>query len=444
VSSIAYGLPSPPLAPPPAPNKTTIPSKNSWRWLVCGLDGAAKTNLDKLAANQSIKYVLDEPWQFTCDLPSDNPEIYRTTTNDGYPLVSYGNRLIYGLRREEPPDGPPWVCRFSGVITILQDEAASDEPVTHLTADDAWGWAKSLPVLNPDGSLPGQNGVTYVDKTGDFIALDVIANAYAWMEATPGFKTPDGHWKWTAFGNGHANLFVDISSGTFETTDVIPKITFQQGASVADAWTQLVQTGSLDVVLEPIYRPRSQQGVLAVLNVYAEAGGDKPNAVFGWDMWPRNLVGVDALRDGTQIENWAQFYAGGLAAPKQSSSGSIDTYAPYWVQRNYSGPSDVAAVELLALAEVALRKKGKRTLQIDPTPERAPDPFTEYFLGDEVYVWAGRRLAPAGNALRGGVRSSSPPAPPSPNRVYGFEVSLADDQVETITNLLLTDPNASV
>jgi hypothetical protein len=33
--------------------------------------------------------------------------------------------------------------------------------------------------------------------------------------------------------------------------------------------------------------------------------------------------------------------------------------------------------------------------------------------------------------------------PISPWRVYGFQVDLADDQVETITNLLLTDPGTT-
>src|SRR4029077_16033072 len=117
-----------------------------------------------------------------------------------------------------------------------------------------------------------------------------------------------------------------------------------------------------------------------------------------------------------------------------------DAYGPYWVQKNYSGPSDVAGVQLLAAAEVALRKNGKQTLQIDPTPERAPDPFTSWFLGDTVAVWAGRPMPPTGNALRGTVRSTTP----ATHRVYGFEIDLADDQVETVKNLLLTDPNATL
>jgi hypothetical protein len=437
---------------------TTEYLKNSWRWVVCGLDGTTKTILDKIATNVSVQYVLDDTSQMTCDVPSDELRVYRHG-NDGEPLVSYLRRILYGFRREEPDGGQPWVCRYGGIITINQDQATTDEPVTHLTANDPWTWLKGLPVLMPDGSLPPQKGVTYTNKRGNYIVLDVIANAYAWMNATPSFKT-GGNWKWTAFGNGHSNLFIDIASGTFENTDVIPSISFQQGASVYDAWTQLCQTGGLDIVLTPYYHPRDSPGVVSQLNVYNQAGDNQPGVVFGWDMFPRNVAALDDLLDGTQVVNWAQFFAGGGVATNPSGSGdpyhaqsdaSIDDYGPYWALNNLAGPSEGAAVGLLSLAEVKLRNRGKQTLTIDATPERAPDPFTRYYLGDTVAVWGGRDLAPQsgplsanngyGSALRHAVRSLTEP---TNHRVYGFQVDLADDLTETITNILLTDPNPSL
>jgi hypothetical protein len=434
---------------------TSVPLKNDWTWLVCGLDGIVKTTLNKLATNQSIQYVLNDTSQFTCDVPTDYAEIYRHASN-GEPFVSYNQRLLYGLRRDGTAGEKPYHCRWGGIITILQDQAESDEPVTHLTAHDPWTWAKTLPVLNPgDGSLPGQKGVTYTGKTGNFIAKDVLANAYAWIEATWGSPFP-----WLSHFAPDA-LFIALTGGDFETTAVIPSITFQQGTTVGDAWTQLAATGTCDIVLTPRYAPREDPGVVARLNVYNQAGGvlypgpiggspgEKPGAVFGWDMFPRNLTGIDDLLDGTQLENWAQFFAGGIAADHASSSVSIGLYGPYFVQKNYSGPSNKASVDLLALAEVALRKRGKQTLQINPAPELAPDPFRSWYLGDTIAVWAGRQMPPVdpfripgevgGSALRHQVRT---PSQPSNHRVYGFQVDLADDQVETISNVLLTDPGA--
>ena len=423
----------------PDPSQPTPKAlKNTWRWVVCGLDGTIKSFLDKLATNVRAAYILDDSAVMACDLPSDNTEIYQHA-NDGTPRVNYGRRVLYGLRREEPGGGdPPWVCRFAGVITILQDQATEDEPVTHLTAHDPWTWAKTLPVLNPDGSLLSQDGLTYTGQTGDYIAKDLIANAYTWIVAT--FPDP---MPWSEQGDGvylpndGQHNFIDIDTGNFDTTEVIPEINFAQGISVGEAWTQLCQTGTLDIDLAPVF---GRPGVLCVMNVYAQAGSERPNAVFGWDLFPRNLVGIDHLYDGTLIENWAQFYAGNLAAPFEKSDGSIDIYGPYFAQKSYPAGANLPAVSLLAAAEVALRKKGKNTLVVDPAQGLAPDPFTNYYLGDIVPVWAGRPMLPNGNAFRGGIRSESL----GTNRVYGFELDLSDDLQETVTNLLLTDPNATI
>jgi hypothetical protein len=183
------------------------------------------------------------------------------------------------------------------------------------------------------------------------------------------------------------------------------------------------------------------------MDLFAQAGKNRPNAVFGWDLFPRNLVGVDDLRDGTLLENYGQYFASNTPATAAQATDSIDDYGPYYVTKSYPSPSDAASVSLLALAEVTLRKRGKRTIQIDPTPNLSPDPFTGYFIGDVVPVWAGRELPPPtqidfapafGNALRGGIRSVT-----LSRRVYGFQVDLADDIQETIKGLLLSDPNAS-
>lgn len=435
---------------------TTVDLKNNWRWLVCAMNGWGLTTLDKLATKQSIQYVLDDMSQFTCDVPSDNGQIHQHT-DDGVPKVTWGRRLLYGFRRDGTGDAAPWNCRFSGIISIAQDQATADEPVTHLTAHDAWLHAKALPCLTPDGYLLGQNGYTYSGKTGDYIAKDVIANAYAWIISTFQFGSPP-RFPWPVGFADLANvLLVDIAGGHFDTTDVIESFPIQQGDTVYDVWKKLTEMGGLDIVLEPVYLPRAAPGRIAQLNVYNQAGSDQTGAIFGWDMFPRNVIGVDHLFDGTQLENWVQFYAGGLVAPYASdppvpgsppyTRGSIGAFGPWFAQKNITQGS-TAAVSLLALAEVALRKRGKQTLVIDPTPELSPDPWTRYFLGDTVRVWAGRDLPPAssggyGAALRQRVRSQPVGDPPvSPWRVYGYQVDLADDQVETITNLLLTDPNS--
>jgi hypothetical protein len=431
---------------------TTVDLLNNWKWLVCALNGHGLTNLDRIATNQSMQFVLDDQFQMTCDVPSDNQSVFQKAA-DGSPRVAQGRRLIYGFRRDGTVSQKPWQCRYAGTLSIAQDQATADEPVTHLTSNDAWAWAKSLPVLTPGGFLLPSKGYTYFNKTGNYIARDVIANAYTWIQTQFGSGSPT-HFTWPVDFNDLANfLLIDIAGGHYDTTDIIENFPIQQNASVADVWTQLTQTGGLDIVLDPVYAPREAPGRIARLNVYSQAGSDKTGATFGWDMFPRNLVGVDHLIDTTQLENWVQFFAGGIVAPHASSPASISHYGPYIAQKNITQGS-AAAVNLLALAEVALRKRGKETLTIDPAPERSPDPFTHYYLGDTVYVNAGRNLRPSssvpvgdnkyGIALRQGVRSTPVGTPAvSPWRVYGFQIDLANDLTETVTNLLLTDPNST-
>jgi hypothetical protein len=401
--------------------------KNQWVWTVCGLGGGTKTFLNRLATNVQILFTLNDAAVVTGDVPSDNPEINIPLAADGEAFVSYNSRLLYGFRREASGSGPPYVCRFAGVMHILEDEATSDDPVTHFQAYDPWMWLRSLPVVDGAGDLLAPDGLVYSGKTGDYIVKDLIDNALTAVLALHPTNP----------------VFVDVSSGHFDTTDVIPEITFQQGVSVGEAWTQLTDTGSLDIVLTPVYDPVSRPGKLAVLSVYSQAGSAKNNAVFGWDKFPRTLVGISRLLDGTQMANVGQFYAGGLSVPQQTDAISIAEYGQYWLQRNYPSPASSSAVALVALAEVALRKKGKRTLTIDPTPELSPDPFTDYFLGDLIPVWAGRPQAGGGYSFREILTpgSESTGEWTNPQRVYAIPISLDDDQVETVTRMLLTDPN---
>jgi hypothetical protein len=413
-----------------------IPLRNSWQWVVTDLGGATTTYLRRIATNKAIAYALNDSAVFTCDVPSDQRDV-NLRGADNNPYVAHNTRLLYGLRREG--GDPPYSCRYSGVVTIVEDEGSDDEPVTHVTAHDPWMWARSLPVLDGGGNLPGQRGLVYVGKTADFIAKDLIANAYAWMVATYGATSP-----WSGLPNDGHHYFIDIDSGHYDG-DYVDSITFTQGTSVGDAWTQLTKTGTCDIVLAPIYKPHDQPGVLAVLNVYAQAGAQKPGAVFGYDAFPHSALGISRLIDGTQLENYAQYYSGGLAVTPQVDTPSIDAHGPYWTQKSYTSPSSSPAVELVAAAELALRKQGKWTITVDPTPERSPDPFTEYFLGDQVPLWGGVPTLGVGYTTRVRFSAGEPDGSggwTNPHRVYAIPITLADDETETVTQLLLADPNA--
>lgn len=407
---------------------TELELANSWTWVVTTPSGHGVTLLSKLVSNASIDYVVNAPAQATGDLPSDDPRVNIPYT-DGDPYVALNNRLLYGLRRDGNLGlgSHPYQCRFAGVLMIPEDEAQSDEPVTHFTAYDPWMWLNSIPVVTPGGDLLGKNGLSYSNTSGSTIARDLLTNALAVVIAQ----------------NPSNPLYIDDSSGHFDTTDPID-IDFQQGISVGEAWTQLVDTGSLDIVLDPIYDPSTSPGKLAVLSIYTISGSVRNSAIFSWDKMPHSLVHIDRLEDGTQMVNVGAFTANGLSATQATDADSISAYGQYWLQTNYPAPSSKSAVSLLALAKVALRKRGKMTLTVDPDPERGPNPFIEYGLGDRVPVYAGRPMP------GGGVSFRKPLTPgdvvdgawTNPQRVYGFNVGLDNDQVETVTQLLLTDTNS--
>lgn len=401
--------------------------KNQWVWWVTTLQGVGITSLNRIAANVGAVFTLNAPAVWTADVPSDNPDVDVISGLDGDPLVSYNNRLIYGFRREG--DYPPYVCRFGGILQIIQDEATVDQPVSHLQAFDPWQWLNTLPLIDSRGNLVGAKGLSYANTPGSTIALDLLDNTMAALVSAEPMQP----------------LFIDSASGTVEVTEFI-SIKFDQGMTLGEAWTKLTDTGTMDIVLDPVYDPYTRPGVLSVLSIYNEAGQARNDAVFSWDKFPRSLVGVNRLNDGTQMANTAQFFVEGIPVTQALDSASRTEYGAYWSQRAYPGPPtpfNRIAVSLLAQAQVALRKKGRRTITIDPAPERSPDPFTEYGLGDRVPVYAGRPLEGNGSSFRAVLNPGEPAGDEwsNPQRVYAIPISLDADQVETVTQLLLTDPN---
>jgi hypothetical protein len=413
----------------------TVPLRNTWSWLVTDLNGHGLTLLNRLATNLQITFTLNAPAEMQCELPSDNPEINIPHT-DGDPFVSVNNRLLYGFRRELVT-WPCWVCRFAGVVNILEDVASSDQPVTHLTAYDPWMWLNSIPVVDPTtGNLLGQNGLTYTGQTLDYIAKEVLNKGLARVISPP--------------DNPSNPIFIDQTSGHFDTC-ATTNVNFPQGISVGEALTQLVDGGGIDIIFTPIYDPAGRPGMTSVFNIYSLAGQVRNGAIFGWDKYPHSLIGIDDVIDGTAMATVAQFYNGNVAvgaAPVRDAA-AVAKYGEYWYQQ--SVPKVAGGdlyVQELALAKVYLRRKGLRTLTIDPASSedrRQPDPFTEYYLGDQVMVYGGRVVKGGGVSLRKRVDAGTVAGSAgwtNPRRVYQIPLSLANDLTETVTQLLVTDANA--
>jgi hypothetical protein len=394
-----------------------------WRFVVCDLACSTLTFLDRLAENRSVTYTLNAPAVASGEVPSDNPEVNIPVASgsDADPFVSYSDRILYGFRRE--PQSPtsiqaePWVVRFGGVLMQLEDAATTDVARSTYTAYDPWQYLMSRPIRGDDLSLPDQDGLTYAgnDTTLDEIILGFIQRTIA----------VDG------------SCYTDLSLGHVDTVPIpggaAGAMTFPQSMSVGDAITQCCNTGAVDVWFSPVYDPTHFPGIIATVNIYAQQGSTRNSAIFAWDSPSKSLVGISRLLDGAQLANNVQFF-NGQAGPRvtlQTDASSVTKYGEYWAEQVLPQQVEAPAVVAMAQNQLALRKVGRRTLAVNPAPERSPEPFTEYFLGDLVPVYATKRL-----------RQPLPTTGETTNyqRIYGIPIQISDNALETITQLL-TSPD---
>lgn len=389
-----------------------------WRFVVTDLNGTVITWLDPLAEQRNVTFTLDAPAVATGHVPSDQFQINALVGSGslgGDPVVSYSDRILYGFRREggapSSVNPGPWVIRFAGILTQLDDSAGSDDATSAYTAYDPWQYMMSRPIRAANLSLPPQTGLTY---SGSVTTLDQIA-----VNLLDRTNTQDGF------------IYIDTSTGNIDSIPFTDTINFAQGTSVGDALTQMCNTGLMDVWMEPLFDTGVAPPFLARLNIYASQGSVQNDAVMSWDSPGKSLVGIDRLLDGAQLANTVQFYNGqaGPSVAAQTDAISEAKYGSYWAQQSFPQQIETQAVVAIAQNQLMLRKIGRRTLQINPAPERAPDPFTSYFLGDLLPVYATKRL-----------RQTLPAPQETTNyvRVYGIPIDISDNGVETVSQLLIS------
>jgi hypothetical protein len=368
-----------------------------WRFIVTDLDGSTIMFMDRQASDRVVVARLNAPWEASLNVSSENPEVNIVHT-DGYPFLHEGNRLLYGLRREEL-GGTIWVCRFAGVIMSVTDDTGSDTAQTTVTAYDPWKFAYTQPALKTDDifgtirTYPDSEGINYNARPGSYIAPHVLA---ASPEMT---RFVDAGVSWLGTG---------FYAGTIETTENIgygDEWNQQQGSSVGDVWDAVVDTGTADIVLTPIYDPVNRPGMLAEMNVYTFAGDDVPEAVMAWDRAGRSLSGMNRQLDGSRRANHVRTYygQGGELDIDVEDATSVSTFGEYVSQQWFPGMPKQGQVVHQAWKTLALRAYGQRTISVDPVAEGAPLALLEYTVGDRVPVYASanfrEEMADVGAAL---------------------------------------------
>lgn len=380
-----------------------------WRFVITDRTSATLTFLDRLSRERTVTVGLNQPRDHAGSVPSDSSEINILHT-DGDPFLAEGNRLVYGFRREGGSSGPPWVCRFAGVLYHVEDAALTGSPVTHYAARDPWQLLYKRPVRTAAGALPPAAGLVFAGaQQATDIAFQILFNSVA------------------VEGGCH----IDFLSGTVGPSSTLTNFTVQAGSSVGQAWDQLCATGLVDIVLDPLYDPTGHPGICVVFNAYAKAGAVRNDAIFAWDKPSRSLTGISRVTDGTQRENTVAYYAGqgGPLVALVTDPTSIAKYDPYWAQQFWPGKS-AGPVAAMAAQRLALFENGATTYTFQPAPERSPIPLLEYDPGDWAPFYASKRLrVPLSPVAASGQWTNLP-------RIRATTLQIADNQTETVSELL--------
>jgi len=410
-----------------------------WRWVVTTLETQTLTFLDRLTFQAEVKYILDGTATAKLTVPSDNPEV-NILDDDGYPFVDEGDRLLYGFRREGGFNDSDlkWVCRYAGTILQTEDTGLTENARTVISAEDPWQLLYQRPMVNIDGDFPDTAGFFSFDDTQvGHIALTFLRNTIinhgsvgidmgdttpAWSVDTDGnpVQLPG-----TAFwGNPLPARFGALTKSKYETTTQLD-LDLQQGISVGEVFDQMIQTGALDILLTPIYDPINRPGYTHEISIVQRAGREATDSVFGWDKPGRNLVRISHMKDGHQRANTVRYYQGQGGQPVSggipiSYGPSILRYGEYWAQQFFPGRIEDAALAIAQL-QLFLRENGVDTVEIEPTVERAPWLFLEWFLGDTVSIPASRNLRQALSGFQ---------------RIYGTVVNVDENSYETLPQVL--------
>lgn len=396
-----FSLPPTPPADPIYSGPAVPPSlERHWRFIVTDLYGTTLTWLDHWCKDRAVIARLNAPWEASGSVPSDSPEINILAevpfTLVSHPFLNEGTRLLYCFRRESDfvaSGDHPWVCRFAGTILDTQDASDSGPARTAFTAYDPWQYLYNLPVKHPNtGALLGPDGVNFSAKPGSLIALEILIAATQSADdiGTAKIDMPTEVTMPEIPGSTGSGLWEANPVNVIEDTDVITLWNVQQGKSVGEAWDDLVATGTMDIVLRPVYDPRLRPGILSEISIYARAGQNRPNAVMAWDKPVRSLVGINREDDGTQRANVLRFMSGQGGPPDAELDDftSIDIYREYWLQQFYPDKVKPGQVATQAERQLDELKDGLLTLQVTPASERSAIPFLEYEVGDRVPVYA--------------------------------------------------------
>jgi hypothetical protein len=416
------------VVPPPPPFTGLVVADLPIRMFVTSVEGETLSILDHRATQRQFLYRLNAPAYTTGQVASDDNEINLPWPDPDSPAnLTNNRRLLFALQRWKGAT-PPYQPIFGGIITTPEDQG-SDAPTTRYTAQDPWQLLMSRPIRSSDLGLPDIDGLKFPDQSR---ASDIAVALLSLTDLVDG------------------ETHIDFSdSGLIEdSTPLDGGITFDRSLSVGEAWTQLCDTGTIDIHLDPIYDPHGRPTKCVELRIVAQTEGTAAgpvlyDIVMAWDLPGHSLMGINRLVDGTRLANRVLYFAGqgGVPAPLQSDAASIAAYGEYWTQQSFPGTHDRTTIALLALTELLIRRNGSRSIQFDPAPERVEQPIKDYNLGDYLPVWASRNLREPLGVDYDAFDPDNPGAS-GYQRIYAIPMNVDDNGVTVVQGIITSKENA--
>jgi hypothetical protein len=377
----------------------TVP-RVEWRIVIADLDGTAIVSVEGIASQKQVVYRLNRPAQLSFVVPSDDPRV-NTLHTDGEPYISCSNRVVKGYRLESGT----WTLRFVGLVMQVEDNGDAESVSTAVTAFDPQQMLYSRVARRTSSSTTGPPGelntAVYTTVAGETIAREQVEHTITWS----------------------GGCFIE-TTGTFESTTP-QSLTIEEGTTIGAVLETLTDTDTMDVIFDPV---DATPGIFAAMSVVASRGAPQPAAVFGYGTANYAVQSIRRLLNGSELANDVRVTGDRPAAGSQWPTGaaadgtSIAKYGRYESWRA-ADPDITSTVFLstLAAAELALRKQPREYMSITPFAEKAPQPFTEYFLGDTIQIWTSKNLRQA-------VTGSQ--------RVYGLTLSIDDTGFEGVSEIL--------
>lgn len=428
------------------------------------------TFLDRRATRRQSHHELGAPASFSATVRADDPEV-NLVHNDNFAVgggfydqdhafVSEGIRLVHVLRRELPNAADPWVCRFGGIILGLEDDSDGTRNLSRLTAYDPWGYLFHRPCVRCelDPASPVGAPTCLIDGvTGRATPLttpvgDVIFPAGTRINHIAGYllqRTIDAHGPCMidagdgSSANGDGNDYAGTADwgGVIEDCATLAqKFVIQKGATVGEAWQQLMETGLCKIVLRPLYDP-GRPGYCAELSIFRtdslydglsewqDAHGGIPK--MAWDHAGHDFAEVIHTVDGTERANKLVFYGpDGVPTGLVTSAGSVARYGQQWTEEQLIRITRSEALSTTAQKERFRRQQGRRTWQFSPVPELTYRPFQDYDVGSIIDFYHSRRLREEQPPTAWGLWQSG--------RCLAFDVDYSDVGVETVTGMLVS------